>query len=402
MPVEQTTIDSSVCLLELKNVSKRFQQAPWAVRDFNLNLQEGELLCVVGPSGCGKTTLLRMIGGFENPDDGCIHLRGACISRPGWTLPPEHRGVGMVFQDYALFPHLSVKDNICFGLRNGNRKAYRLPAANTACNDVQPAAPRPSAKLSAIEKKQAYNEMLQLAGLKAFAENFPHEISGGQQQRTALARALAPKPDVLLLDEPFSNLDANLRRRLRSEVKQLLKNAKASCILVTHDQEEALNLSDRMVVMNQGKLEQIATPVETLRCPASPFVACFFGMECLLPAQRDGCFLRTELGRFPAPENLPAKGPYQILVPPSSVHLRTESWAVRAIVHEAGFLGGMPSYTFRLASGQHIRATLPHCPTLHPGDQVGICFAPDPLVVYANQQTFSTPLAKTSPDPLHN
>ena len=372
----QTTETKPCHLLELGNLSKQFEAANWAVQDFNLCLNEGELICVVGPSGCGKTTLLRMIGGFENIDDGWINLRGQCISRPGWSLPPERRGVGMVFQEYALFPHLSVKENIRFGLKN----------AKTDKNNHS------SKKDQRQKKSQACHSMLSLANLNELAERLPHQISGGQQQRTALARALAPKPDVLLLDEPFSNLDANLRRRLRSEVKHILKESATTAILVTHDQEEAINIADRMVVMNKGKLEQIATPSETLRRPANPFVAGFFGMECLLKAERDGQFLRTELGRFPVPPNLPLEGNYQVLVPPSSVHLRTETWAVRATVHEAGFLGGLPSYTFRLASGQRIRAILPHCPTLRPDDQVGISFTPDPLVVYVGQETFSRQL----------
>ncbi len=371
--------DPTAHLLELSNLGKQFLATNWAVQGFDLSLEKGELLCVVGPSGCGKTTLLRMIGGFETPDDGFINLKGECISRPGWMLPPEHRGVGMVFQEFALFPHLSVQENICFGLKHTSRKHLSTLS--------------PSHHPKHYQQKQACNRMLSLANLSELAERLPHEISGGQQQRTALARALAPQPEVLLLDEPFSNLDANLRRRLRSEVKQILKKANTTTILVTHDQEEAINLADRMVVMNKGKLEQIATPAETLRCPANPFVARFFGMECLLSAQRDGEFLRTELGRFPVPPNLPATGPYQLLVPPSAVHLRTEPWAVRATVHEAGFLGGLPSYTFRLASGQRIRAILPHCPTLYPEDQVGLCFTPNPLVVYAKQQTFSMNLS---------
>ena len=203
-------------VLSLHQISKSFQPGVPVLRDISLQVETGTVVCLLGPSGCGKTTLLRLVAGFEEPDAGEIYLIKRLVSRPGLVVPPEQRHVGMVFQDYALFPHMTVSQNIQFGL-------FRWPAA---------------------WRRTRLTEMLRLVGLEGMTERYPHELSGGQQQRVALARALAPAPQLLLLDEPFSNLDVHLRQQLREEVQAILVQAGITTILVTHDQEEALSFAD--------------------------------------------------------------------------------------------------------------------------------------------------------------
>ena len=236
--------------LELKNLHKRFDKEP-VVDDLNLSLDKGELLCILGGSGCGKTTTLNMIGGFLTPDAGTIHLDGMDIT----NLPPERRPVATVFQSYGLFPHMTVMQNVIYGLKF---KGYK--------------------KADAIKKGQKYLEMV---GLQDYANKRIYEISGGQQQRTALARALIVEPKLCLLDEPLSNLDAALRVKLRSELKTIQRELGITMVFVTHDQEEALLLSDKMAIMEQGKLVQFGAPEELFRNPSTPFVKEFLSLSNL-------------------------------------------------------------------------------------------------------------------------
>ena len=236
--------------LELKNLHKRFDKEP-VVDDLNLSLEKGQLLCILGGSGCGKTTTLNMIGGFLTPDSGSIYLDGMDITR----LPPEQRPVSTVFQSYGLFPHMTVLQNVIYGLKF---KGYK--------------------KADAIKKGREYLEMV---GLQDYANSRIHEISGGQQQRTALARALIVEPKLCLLDEPLSNLDAALRVKMRSELKALQQELGITMVFVTHDQEEAMLLSDKMAIMEQGKLIQIGTPEEIFHNPATPFVSEFLSLSNL-------------------------------------------------------------------------------------------------------------------------
>jgi iron(III) transport system ATP-binding protein len=254
-------------LLSVEGLTRRFRrgEAP-AVTDVSFEVGEGELLALLGPSGCGKTTTLRMIGGFETPDAGTIRLRERDITR----LPPEKRGIGFVFQDYALFPHLSVIDNVKFGLRG-----------------------RPKDEAAARAR-----EMLALVGLADLGDRQPHELSGGQQQRVALARTLAVAPPLVLLDEPFSNLDAAMRVETRQEVRSMLKAAGSSAILVTHDQEEALALADRVAVMEGGRLRQLGTPAQIHREPVSEFVASFIGRSNIVRGQASGGSAETIFGNL--------------------------------------------------------------------------------------------------------
>ncbi len=239
--------------LTLQNIKKSFGQVQ-VVHDFNMAIEKGEFVSFLGPSGCGKTTVLRMIAGFETPTDGSIVING----KNQTTLKPNQRNIGMVFQAYALFPNMNVYDNVAFGLK---------------------VAGKPKAEIDTRVK-----EMLALIHLEHLADRYPYQMSGGQQQRVALARALAPKPQVLLLDEPLSALDAKIRVSLREEIRQIQQQLGITTIFVTHDQEEALSISDRIVVMNAGRADQIGSPFEIYNQPATRFVASFVGTLNLIDA----------------------------------------------------------------------------------------------------------------------
>lgn len=278
-------------LLEVERLRKHFPhaEAP-AVERVSLAVGEGELLALLGPSGCGKTTTLRMIGGFEAPDEGTIRLAGRDITH----LPPEARGIGFVFQDYALFPHLNVLENVRFGLRALGRAAADARA----------------------------REMLRLVGLQDLETRKPHQLSGGQQQRVALARSLAVAPKLILLDEPFSNLDAKMRVETRQEVRKLLKEAGSAGILVTHDQEEALAMADRIAVMDKGRVVQIGTPDEIYRSPATEFVANFIGRSNILTGTATGMYVETAFGSLPM--SRAANGAVSLAVRPEQIMLEPD------------------------------------------------------------------------------
>ena len=273
---------------------RRTYGAVVALAGIDLEVRRGELLAVLGPSGCGKTTLLRLIAGFEAPDAGTVTVGGRLVSGPTTFVPPERRRVGIVVQDHALFPHLTVAGNVAYGL-SGRRKD-----------------PRREARVA---------EVLELVGLQEMARRYPSELSGGQQQRVAIARALAPRPNVVLLDEPFANLDAVLRARMRTEVADILRAAGATVVLVTHDQEEALSLADRVAVLNRGRVVQVGPPDQVYRNPADAFVARFVGDAGLVPARSDGRSLDTALGRLLVAGDPPSPGPALAVVRPEAVRL---------------------------------------------------------------------------------
>jgi len=258
-------------VLSLSDVTKDFGPET-AVDGVSLDVESGELLTFLGPSGCGKTTTLRTIAGLEEPTEGQIRLGGETVAGDGALVAPEQRDVGIVFQNFALFPHLTVRENIAFGLSDAGSEA-------TAAR---------------------VDELLDLVDMPEHGEKTPDQLSGGQKQRVALARSLAPEPEVLLLDEPFSNLDVRLRVEMREEVRRILKEAGVTAVSVTHDQEEALSISDRVAVMNEGTIEQVGRPEEVFERPESKFVASFLGRASFLEGNlRDGK-VETGIGRFDA------------------------------------------------------------------------------------------------------
>lgn len=266
---ESTTEDDPKPVLSLENVSKQFGVQS-AVSDLSLTVYENELLTLLGPSGCGKTTTLRLMAGLERPSAGKVRLGGSIVAGGSTFKEPEDRGVGIVFQDFALFPHLSVGENIEFGLT----------------------------EMGPQKKQERVTELLDLVGLSGYEDRNPDQLSGGERQRVALARSLAPEPEILLLDEPFSNLDVRLRVEMREEVRRILKNAGVTTVSVTHDQEEALSLSDRVAVMQDGQVEQIGRPEAVFEHPESRFVASFLGKASFLSGQINDGRLQTPIGTY--------------------------------------------------------------------------------------------------------
>lgn len=305
-------------ILEIENLGKRYAPGlPPVLEGLNLHMKAGELVTLLGPSGCGKTTTLRLIAGLETPDTGRVCINGREVTSP--FLPPERRGVGLVFQDYALFPHLTVLGNVCFGL-------HTLPRAKRVVRA---------------------RETLALVGLTVFENRYPHQLSGGQQQRVALARALAPRPALLLLDEPFSNLDAGLRHSTRQEVRAILRRSGMAALLVTHDQEEALAFSDRLVVMRSGHVEQVGTPHEVYAQPRTAFVANFLGRSNLLSGTAWGLQARTALGDVLLAE--PAHGPVLVSVRPEHLAFaRPGEDGVPVTILAREYKGHDVTYTVRL------------------------------------------------------
>lgn len=331
-------------ILKLKNVTKKFSDRDIiVVNNVSLNLQQGELLGLLGPSGCGKTTLLRIIAGFENISEGTVEIAGKVVSTSRNSLPTEKRNTGMVFQDYALFPHLTVEENIAFGLKNQKAsKNSRLFSKNSSVNH---------------QLKSRVAEVLELVGLIGLEKRYPHQLSGGQQQRISLARALAPKPALILLDEPLSNLDVQVRHRLRAEIRSILKAAGTSAIFVTHDREEALAVSDKIAVMRDGKLEQIGTPEEIYIQPASRFVAEFVTQANFLPATRKGQVWTTEIGEITLPTSIVTNNCDRgdLMLRQEEIRLIPDA-ASQVVVRERQFLGREYQYCLETASGKRLHA----------------------------------------------
>ncbi|MDQ3730209.1 MAG: ABC transporter ATP-binding protein [Actinomycetota bacterium] len=309
-----------------------------AVDGLHLEVETGSITALVGPSGCGKTTTLRLLAGFERPDRGSIHAGGRTLAGPGSFVPPEDRKVGVVFQDYALFPHHDVAGNIAYAL--GRRPDRRR-----------------------------VDEVLELVGLEEISDRAVHELSGGQQQRVALARALAPSPQVVLLDEPFSNLDASLRDRLRQEVTEILRETGVTAIFVTHDQEEALSVADTVAVMSDGRIEQVGSPEEVYSRPGSRWVAEFIGEIEVLEGRVESGRAECELGSVPAGDTV---GEVDILIRPESlaVAVQASNGSVPAEVVSRRFFGHDQLLELRLGSGQIVRSRQLGFPTWHTGDKV--------------------------------
>ena len=347
-------------------------QAAAAVDGVSLGLRAGDIGVLIGPSGCGKTTLLRAVAGLERASAGSIVLDGECVSDARHHLPAEQRRIGMVFQDYALFPHLDVGRNVAFGI----------------------------AKLSRGEREQRVAEVLKLVGLDGLQTRYPHELSGGQQQRVALARALAPKPRLLLLDEPFSNLDVDLRERLAHEVRAILKAAGATALFVTHDQLEAFAIGDQIGVMHEGHLHQWDEAYALYHRPATRFVAEFIGHGVFAPAQirqeRNGeVSVQTALGALQDMDECPLPGAYEaglcdvLLRADDIVH--DDHAPVKAQIVRKAFRGSEFLYTLRLASGETLMTHVPSHHNHAVGEWIGIRAEVDHVVTFARGGSASAP-----------
>ena len=317
------------------------------LRSIDLHVAPRTVVALLGPSGCGKTTLLRTIAGLERPDQGTIEVSGEQVVGPDVNLPPERRRIGMVFQDWALFPHLDVAGNVGYGLPRKERTAERIEAA------------------------------LDLVGLGGLAKRQPGTLSGGQQQRVALARAIAPEPAVLLLDEPFSNLDTALRVQVRSEIHQLLVELGITTVFVTHDQEEAFVLGDEVAVMSEGQIVQQATPADLYAHPATPWVAGFVGDANLVDASAVGGTATTPAG--PVPLRAAADGAVTVLLRPEELRLVSGG---DAVVELTEFYGHDTVYLVRATSGDRLRVRAGSAPEHRRGDQVTITYAGPPAVSY--------------------
>ncbi|MFA9445538.1 ABC transporter ATP-binding protein [Egicoccus sp. AB-alg6-2] len=352
------TADAASALV-VAGLHKRFGGTV-AVEHMDLVVPQGSLTALLGPSGCGKTTALRSVAGLLSPDRGTISIDGRIVSGPGVHVPPEQRRIGMVFQDYALFPHLSVAKNVAYGLTGVARAQRRRRVA----------------------------EVLDLVGLGAFGSRLPVALSGGQQQRVALARALAPEPELILLDEPFSNLDAALRTVVREDVRTILQAAGATALFVTHDQEEALSLADRVVVMDQGRVHQVADPQTLYTQPATRFVAEFVGEADILTGRRvDRFVVDTSLGRLAT--SSPVEGHQcSVVVRPESLRLVHDAQG-RAVVTAISYFGHDQLVQVQLADGLVLRARRGPALDLRRGDRVQV-HVDGPVVVFDDTTTASS------------
>jgi iron(III) transport system ATP-binding protein len=310
-----------------------------AVADFSLDVGAREVVALLGPSGCGKTTALRMLAGLERPDRGSIEIAGRRVCGAGTWVAPEKRSVGMVFQDYALFPHMTVRSNVAYGLNKVDRS----------------------------ERSARIEQVLALTGLETFAKRYPHELSGGQQQRVAIARAIAPRPAVVLLDEPFSNLDVGMREQVRSEVLGILRAAGTSVVLVTHDQDEAFVAADRIAVMSAGRVHQVGTAEELYYRPLTRFVAEFVGIANFLPASASETGLDTELGSFRSTGITDAT---DVLLRPEQIELARDGAPASVVRRE--FHGHDWLYVLRLESGLELRTISPSPAPLAVGSSVQV------------------------------
>jgi iron(III) transport system ATP-binding protein len=342
-PTSDTPGGARGVALRLRGLRKSFGDVV-AVDGVDLDIEPGATCALLGPSGCGKTTTLRLIAGLEEPDAGSIEIGGETVSTPQRSLPAERRRIGMVFQDYALFPHLDVAGNVGYGL---GRRPDR----------------------SRVEA------MLRTVGLGGLGGRYPHELSGGQQQRVALARALVTDPQAVLLDEPFSNLDAGLREKVRDEAREILRAQGVTAVFVTHDQEEALSIADVVAVVNEGRIEQVGTPEEVYSRPANRWVASFLGEIEVLPGRAENGTVSCELGELPNRNGL--RGEVDVLVRPESLAIGTVDPPDRRASQDATvvarrFYGHDQMVELRLASGRTVRARRLGFPAWHPGDRVRV------------------------------
>ncbi|MGI9557689.1 MAG: ABC transporter ATP-binding protein [Solirubrobacterales bacterium] len=348
--------------LVVRGLSRSFNGAR-AVDDVDLDFGPGGIHALLGPSGCGKTTTLRLIAGLDRPDAGSVHVGGRALTSADAFVPPERRRIGMVFQDYALFPHYDVQGNVAYALGR-----------------------RPD--------QSRVQEVLDLVGLSDLSSRPVHELSGGEQQRVALARALAPRPDLILLDEPFSNLDAGLRDRVRADVKGILASGGVTAVFVTHDQEEALSLADTVAMMRSGSIEQIGTPEEVYARPRSGWVAGFLGDVDVIPAIASNGHVECELGAVHARDEL--DGPVDVLLRPESLAVGSpgpRDGALEAKVVSRRFYGHDQLLEVELPSGRTVRSRRLSFPVWHPGDHVKV-WIEGPTIVLPREAGTEPPVAR--------
>ena len=364
--------------LELNGVIQRYGKHT-VVDGVDFRLEPGSIACLLGPSGCGKTTLLRCIAGFEDIAGGEIRLHGEVVSRAGQRIAPEKRRIGMVFQDYALFPHLTVEQNVAFGLGRKVDEAARLRV----------------------------RQLLATVGLHGQGEKYPHELSGGQQQRVALARALAPRPELILLDEPFSNLDVGLRERLSVEVREILKREGSTAIMVTHDQHEAFAMADEIGIMHEGRIQQWDVPYNLYHRPANRFVADFVGQGVLVPGTvGDGNSVRMELGTLISDTPVECSEtcctcddgcPVDVLLRPDDI-VHDDASPVQAEVLHKAFRGADILYTLRLASGSEVLSLVPSHHNHALGEKIGIRLDADHVIAFMAEKRGSPAGSASTPD----
>lgn len=347
-------------LLAVDSIECRFGSRT-IIEDFSFTVSEGEINALLGPSGCGKTTLLQAIAGFNPVASGQIRLHGRTIAQPEDALPPEKRGIGMVFQDYALFPHLTVRGNLGFGLKD----------------------------LGRAEREARIREALDLVQMADLADRYPHQLSGGQQQRVALARALAPKPRLLLMDEPFSNLDTELRRTLATEVRDILKRAGMTALMVTHDRDEAFAISDHIGVLDNGHLLQWDRPEVIYHRPATPAVASFVGDGTFIEARvREDGWIESELGLLPNPDDhWPVDACLDVFVRPDE--LVVDAGGVEARVVSRAFMGTQTRYTVELPGGRRLDAVFRALHRHKAGDVLSLALHTDHLVAFPARRDYS-------------
>jgi iron(III) transport system ATP-binding protein len=355
-------VPSSCDYLVLRNVTKTYPgQSTPAVTDLSFSLNYGEIMALLGPSGCGKTTTLRLIAGFEHHHEGQICLSGRTVSSPDYSIPPEKRNVGIVFQDYALFPHLTVWQNVRFSFNSRARK-----------------------------HDDTIKTILSLVGLYDLHRRYPHELSGGQQQRLALARALAPRPKILLLDEPFSNLDADLREQMRVEVKNILRATETTTVFVTHDQEEAFAFADKVGVLQNGKLEQFDTPEKIYHTPTTRFIADFVGQADFIPGTivQPGV-VETDLGLFPSYSKVPEGAEVEVMIRPDDVKIRPGVEITNGTIVQRTFHGSINSYLVKLDGGPVLHSDQPSMLLYDAGTRVRVQLEVEHVVVFprTNRET---------------